>query len=72
MTFLPLDPPRPALALDVEERRALAALMERIAALRPFVRPALMIRLQLTGLLVGYLLAALAIAAGLLSLLGRV
>jgi hypothetical protein len=72
MTFLSLDPPRMALALDAEDRRALAALAERIAALRPFVGPALMIRLQLAGLLVGYLLAALVIAAGLLGLLGRV
>ena len=71
MTFYPLQSHRPSLDLDTEERRALAALAERVAALAPHIRPALIIRLQLAGILIGYLLAGLTIAAGLLSLFGR-
>ena len=71
MTFYTPKPHRLALGLDIEERRALAALARAATAIAPFVRPALIIRLQLAGILAGYLLAALAIAAGLLSLFGR-
>jgi hypothetical protein len=72
MTFYTLNPHPPALGLDIEERHALAALARAATAIAPFVRPALMIRLQLAGILVGYLLAALAIAVGLLSSFGGV
>jgi hypothetical protein len=72
MTFYTLKSRRLGLSLDIEERRALAALAQAATAIAPFVRPALMIRLQLAGILVGYLLAALAITAGLLELFGRV
>jgi hypothetical protein len=71
MTFYTLKPHHPTLVLDIEDRRALADLADRAAALAPSIRPALMIRLQLGGILVAYLLAALVIAAGLLRLFGR-
>jgi hypothetical protein len=71
MTFYFLDPPRLTLSLDAEERRALDALAQRTAALGPVVRQALVVRLQLGALLVAYLLAGVAIAAGLSSLIGR-
>jgi hypothetical protein len=71
MTFYPLNPHRLTPGLDLEERRALAVLADRFAALSPFIRPALMIRLQLAAILIAYLLAGLTIAAGLLSLFGR-
>ena len=71
MTFFTLDQSRSLMGLDTEDRRALAALAERAAALKPVLRAALVIRLQLAGLLAGYVLTALAIVAGLLSLIGR-
>jgi hypothetical protein len=71
MTFYPLNSQSPVLDLDTEERRALAALADRAAALTPFIRPALIIRLQLAAILVAYLLAAVTIGSGLLSLFGR-
>jgi len=71
MTFFTLDQSRSLMGPDTEDRRALAALAERAAALKPVLRAALVIRLQLAGLLAGYVLTALAIVAGLLSLIGR-
>lgn len=71
MTFYILDPPRLTLKLDAEDRQALAALSRRAVALTPLFRPALMVRLQLGAILLAYLLAAGAIAAGLSMLIGR-
>ncbi|MGZ3272853.1 MAG: hypothetical protein ACXU82_08515 [Caulobacteraceae bacterium] len=71
MTFYFLDKPRLTANLDAEERRALDALVQRTAALAPLIRQALVVRLQLGALLVAYLLAAVAIAAGLSNLIGR-
>lgn len=70
MTAHSLYRPHPAFELDADDLGALKALSDRAAALTPFLRPALMIRLQLAAVLVGYLLAGAAIA-GTLPLLAR-
>lgn len=70
MTAHSLYRPHPALGLDAEDLCALRSLARRAAALRPFLRPALMIRLQLAAVLVGYILAGTALA-GALPLLPR-
>ena len=70
MTAHSLHRPRLTLALDAEDLGALHVLVGQAAALKPFFRPALMIRLQLAAVLVGYLLAGTAIA-GALPLLPR-
>lgn len=64
MTVYILQQPRSAPRLDAETCRVLADLA-------PLLRQALVLRLQLAALLLAYLLAALAVAAGLLTLFGR-
>ena len=63
MTAHSLHRPHPTLGLDAEDLCALQGLADRAATLGPFLRPALMIRLQLAAVLVGYLLAGAAIAS---------
>lgn len=65
MTAYSIHRPHPALGLDADDLGAIRALADRAAALRPYLRPALMLRLQLAAVLVAYLMAGAMIVGGL-------